>query len=160
MLTPPQQVVPIFGWTSYLRFKVPTLYMPITISVVDAAQGNRVIDNTAAAFARAVVVRTSGGAPAATTGFVHQGGTYRLKLADIPGRPGLTLYPTLTLAAGDARAAGFLRHSAIGLELTGEDFDEAAAGRLITRTVSLPDGTILAVLRMGNLDLESGFPDR
>src|SRR5438046_993933 len=91
---------------------------------------------------------------------LYQGGTYRLKLADIPGRPGLTLYPTLTLAAGDARAAGFLRHSAIGLELTGEDFDEAAAGRLITRTVSLPDGTILAVLRMGNLDLESGFPDR
>src|SRR5687767_12247572 len=32
---------------------------------------------------------------------LRQGQTYRLKLANIPGRPGLTLYPTLQIAGGD-----------------------------------------------------------
>src|SRR5688572_16478843 len=73
---------------------------------------------------------------------LRQGQTYRLKLANIPGFPGLTLYPTLTVA-GDARATDFLRHNVIGLELTREDFDEASAGRLITRTVALPGGPVL-----------------
>ena len=40
--------------------------------------GNRVIDNTGPAIAGVVLVRTSGGTPASTTGFLHQGGTYRV----------------------------------------------------------------------------------
>ncbi len=86
---------------------------------------------------------------------LRQGQTYRLRLADIPGRPGQTFYPTLQIAVGDARAAVFLRNSAIQVELTAEDFAEAAAGRLITRSITLPGGPVLAGLRMGNIDLET-----
>ncbi len=86
---------------------------------------------------------------------LRQGQTYRLRLADIPRRPGQTFYPTLQIAVADARAATFLRNSAIQVELTREDFDEAAAGRLVTRSINLADGPVLAVLRMGNIDLET-----
>ena len=40
--------------------------------------GNRTIDNTAPAIARTVLVRTTSGTPASSTGFVRQGGTYRI----------------------------------------------------------------------------------
>jgi hypothetical protein len=85
---------------------------------------------------------------------LRQGQTYRLRLSDIPGHPGQTFYPTLQIVAADARAAAFLRNSAIQLELTKDDFDEAAAGRLVTRSIIVPGGPVLAVLRMGNIDLE------
>src|SRR5262245_14972886 len=90
---------------------------------------------------------------------MRQGQTYRLKLADIPGRAGLTLYPTLQIAGPDARTAAFLQGSAIQLEVTPEDFDQAARGELVTRIIYLPgpgggDGPFLAILRMGNIDLE------
>jgi hypothetical protein len=86
---------------------------------------------------------------------LRQGQTYRLRLADIPGRPGQTFYPTLQIGVADSRAAAFLRNSAIQVEMKGEDFDEAAAGRLVTRSITLPSGSVLAVLRMGNIDLET-----
>ncbi len=86
---------------------------------------------------------------------MRQGQTYRLRLADIPGRPGQTFYPTLQIAVSDARAAAFLRNSGIQVEWTAEDFDEAAAGRLVTRLIAVPGGPVLAVLRMGNIDLET-----
>jgi hypothetical protein len=86
---------------------------------------------------------------------LRQGQTYRLRLADIPGHPDQTFYPTLQIAVADARSAALLRNSAIQLELTRDDFNEAVAGRLVTRSVTLPAGPVLAVLRMGNIDLES-----
>jgi hypothetical protein len=94
---------------------------------------------------------------------LRQGQIYRLKLASIPGRSGLTLYPTLQVGAGDARGAAFLSASAIHLELTREDFDQVASGEMLTKTVYLSGagyhasaGTVLAVLRMGDIDLEPG----
>ena len=60
----------------------------------------------------------------------------------------------LQLSLHDAVLLTLENNSAIQVELTAEDFDEAAAGRLVTRSISLPDGPVLAVLRMGNIDLE------
>jgi hypothetical protein len=86
---------------------------------------------------------------------LRQGRTYRLRLSDIPGRPGLVLYPTLSVA-GDARAAEYLLHNTISLGLTGEDLVEAAAGRLVAKSIVLPGGPVLAVIRLGNINLEPG----
>lgn len=86
---------------------------------------------------------------------LRQGETYRLKLADLPGRPGLVLYPTLTIAPGNPQVAAFLRHSAIRLELTPGDLDDAAEGKLVTKTILHGPGAALAAIRLGNIDLEA-----
>jgi RNA polymerase sigma factor (sigma-70 family) len=120
---------------------------------------------------------------------LQSGQVYRLRLADIPNRPGLRCYPTLELVKGDAAAESFARNSAIPIELTEDDFDRVASGVLVTRVVYLPTadggpntkgggaaelrtlvsyrlaeqdvveearrrGTILAVVRLGNIDPE------
>lgn len=43
-----------------------------------STQTNKIVDNTAPAIARTVLVRTTSGTPASTTGFVTQGGTYKV----------------------------------------------------------------------------------
>jgi hypothetical protein len=112
---------------------------------------------------------------------------YRLKLSDIPNRPGLELYPTLEVVPTNARTATFLAHSAVPLAFTADDFAQAAAGNFVVKVVYLPDpqyqdlastgpdtvvssqldpgvdpiaeahrrGSILLVVRMGNIDLEA-----
>jgi hypothetical protein len=92
-----------------------------------------------------------------------QGAVYRLKLSHIPGFPGLELYPTLEIPAASPAARHFLAHSAVRLELTAEDFRQVADGKLLVKTVYLPQGkgsgaaggTALLVLRMGNRDREA-----
>jgi hypothetical protein len=93
-----------------------------------------------------------------------QGGIYRLKLTDVPGREGLELYPSLE-----------------------EDLDQVTTGNFVTKVVYLPDaeyqelavagvetlvstrldpgcdpvveadrrGSILAIIRIGNKDLQA-----
>jgi hypothetical protein len=107
-------------------------------------------------------------------------GTYRLKLTNIPNRPGLELYPSITLYPATAKTSAYLAHSAIVLEFTAEDFELAAAGKVATRMVCLPDdadetvkspraddeaiaaalknGTLLLVARLGSIDLEAKKP--
>jgi hypothetical protein len=112
---------------------------------------------------------------------------YRLKLSDIPNRPGLELYPTLEVVPTNARTATFLAHSAVPMSFTEEDFAQVAAGNYVVKVVYLPDpqyqdlasvgpdevvssrlepgvdpiaeahrrGSILLVVRMGNIDLEA-----
>jgi hypothetical protein len=113
----------------------------------------------------------------------RQGFGYRLKLTRIPGHPGLELYPTLELLRAGPAAQGFLAHAAVQLAFTDEDFRDAQAGKLVTKVLYLPGpqfqgdgagvsalarlpngadpvgeaerrGTVLAVVRMGNADLE------
>ncbi|MCA9101644.1 MAG: hypothetical protein R3C10_16040 [Pirellulales bacterium] len=115
-----------------------------------------------------------------------QGAVYRMKLTDIPGRPGVELYPTLEVAPTMPRTAAYLSHNAIPVQWTEEDFDQVATGNFVTKVLYLPDaefqdlaipgvetlvstrldpgidpiveadrrGSILAVLRLGNKDLE------
>lgn len=115
-----------------------------------------------------------------------QGGVYRLKVTDIPGREGMTLYPTLEIGPGTPRTAAYLEHAAVPVQFTEEDFDQVTAGNFVTKVIYVPDpefqelalagvdtlvstrldpgvdpiveadrrGAILAVLRMGNKNME------
>ncbi len=119
-----------------------------------------------------------------------QGASYRLKLSGIPNRPGLELYPTLEVAAGNNKTRMFLEHNAVPLFFTDEDFDLVVSNALVVKVVFLPDaknqdknvegladvistrlepgldpiteaarrGSILLVLRLGNIDLEAPTP--
>jgi len=115
-----------------------------------------------------------------------QAAVYRLKLSDVPGRPGLTLYPTLQLFPAQPETAAYLSHVPVPVEVTAEDLDNVRSNNFVTKVVYLPDaeyqdlaivgvetlvstrldpgqdpvalaeqrGTLLAVFRMGGIDLE------
>lgn len=115
-----------------------------------------------------------------------QGAIYRLKLTNIPGRPGVELYPTLEIGPSMPRTGAYLAHNAIPAQFTEEDFDQVLSGNFVTKVIYLPDpefqelalagvetlvstrldpgvdpiveadrrGAILAVVRLGNKDLE------
>jgi hypothetical protein len=68
-----------------------------------------------------------------------QASIYRLKLSDIPGRPGLELYPTLEVVPGNPKTEAFLAHNFVPVEFTEEDFDQVTAGNYITKVIYLPD---------------------
>jgi hypothetical protein len=116
-----------------------------------------------------------------------QASIYRLRLSDIPSRPGLTLYPTLEVVPANTKSRTFLAHSAVPVRFTEEDFEQVAAGNFVVKVIYLPDppfqeragsgpeevssarlepgvdpireaqrrGSILLVVRLGNIDLEA-----
>jgi hypothetical protein len=116
-----------------------------------------------------------------------QAAIYRLKLMEIPGYPGLELYPTLEVVPANCKTATFLAHSAVPITFTQEDIDQVRAGNYVVKVIYLPDpqfqdlvvtgpdevvssrlepgvdpitealrrGSILAVVRLGNIDLEA-----
>lgn len=116
-----------------------------------------------------------------------QAAIYRLKLSNIPGRPGLELYPTLEVVPSNCKTDPFLAHSAVPVGFTNEDLDQVAAGNFVVKVIYLPDpqyqdwattgpecvvstrlepgvdpiaeacrrGSILLVVRLGNIDLEA-----
>jgi hypothetical protein len=118
----------------------------------------------------------------------YQGAIYRLRLTSIPGRAGITLYPTLEVAPVTPRTDAYLAHSPIPVQFTTEDFDQVVSGNFVTKVIYLPDpeyqelalagvetlvstrldpgvdpiaeadrrGSILAIVRMGNKDIELG----
>ncbi len=116
--------------------------------------------------------------------FLHSA-VYRLKLADIPNRPGLELFPTLEITPVTKATEAFVNHNAVPVEFTDADFDKVSAGQTIVKVVYLPSeaekdkapavlvsyddpkkevieeaqrrGTILAVVRMGNIDFLNGL---
>ncbi len=68
-----------------------------------------------------------------------QGAIYRLKLTNIPGYPGVELYPTLEVALSTPRTEAFLAHNFIPFELTPEDFAQVLSGNFVTKVIYLPD---------------------
>jgi hypothetical protein len=68
-----------------------------------------------------------------------QAAIYRLKLSDIPNRPGLELYPTLEVVPSNAKTDVFLAHSAVPVVFTDEDFEQVAAGNFLVKVIYLPD---------------------
>jgi hypothetical protein len=68
-----------------------------------------------------------------------QAAVYRLKLSDVPNRPGVELYPTLEVVPGNAKTATFLAHSAVPVTFTEEDFNQVASGNYLVKVVYLPD---------------------
>jgi hypothetical protein len=68
-----------------------------------------------------------------------QGALYRLKISNIPGRPGVDLYPTLEVAPALPRTEAFLAHNAVPVQITPEDFDQVLTGNFVTKVLYLPD---------------------
>jgi len=69
----------------------------------------------------------------------QQGGIYRLRISNIEGRPGVTLYPTLEIGRASPRTAAYLAHSAIPIQFTQEDFDQVASANFVTKVIYVPD---------------------
>ena len=68
-----------------------------------------------------------------------QGGIYRLKLTNIPGREGVELYPTVEIGPTTPRTEAFLAHNAVPVQFTEEDFDQIITGNFVTKVIYLPD---------------------
>ena len=70
----------------------------------------------------------------------NQGFIYRLKITDIQGRPGVTLYPTVEVAPTTPITDAYLAHNAIPVQFTPEDFDQVVdGGNFVTKVIYLPD---------------------
>jgi hypothetical protein len=68
-----------------------------------------------------------------------QAAIYRLKLSDIPGLPGVDLYPTLEVVPANARTEAFLAHSAVPVSFTNEDIEQVQAGNYLVKVIYLPN---------------------
>ena len=69
-----------------------------------------------------------------------QGYIYRLKLTNIPGRPGVSLYPTIEVAPSTPATDAYLAHNPIPVQFTAEDFDQVVdGGNFVTKVIYLPD---------------------
>jgi hypothetical protein len=68
-----------------------------------------------------------------------QASIYRLKLSDIPYRPGVELYPTLEVVPANPKTATFLAHSAVPVVFTEDDLEQVAAGNFVVKVIYLPD---------------------
>lgn len=69
----------------------------------------------------------------------RQGLTYRLKMGEIAGRKGLTVYPTLQVYPSHPTTDAYLSHNSIPIELADEDFDQIESNNYVTKVIYLPD---------------------
>jgi hypothetical protein len=114
-----------------------------------------------------------------------QGNIYRLRLSNIPNRPEAIYYPTLEVYPATRETVTFLSHGTVPVGFTDEDFDQVQNGNMVVKVIYLPSaqfqdvaaaaeivstrlepgadpvaeanrrGTILAVVRIGNANLEN-----
>lgn len=114
-----------------------------------------------------------------------QGSIYRLRLSGIPNRPDVVYYPTLEVYPATKDTVTFLSHGTVPVGFTDEDFDQVKNGNMVVKVIYLPSaafqdiaaaeeivstrlepgadpvaeatrrGTILAVIRIGNANLEN-----
>ncbi len=114
-----------------------------------------------------------------------QGNIYRLRLSSIPNRPDVVYYPTLEVYPATKETITFLAHGTVPVGFTDEDFDQVKNGNMVVKVIYLPSsafqdiaaaeeivstrlepgadpvaeatrrGTILAVIRLGNANLEN-----
>ncbi len=68
-----------------------------------------------------------------------QGGIYRLKISNVPGRPGVDLYPTIDVVPATPKTATYLAHSSVPISFTDEDFEQVSAGNFLVKVIYLPD---------------------
>jgi hypothetical protein len=66
-------------------------------------------------------------------------GKHEFKLTDIPGRPGVVLYPSVTIPPIDVKARDFVSEARVPIRFTEEDFDQVLTGNLVTKVLFLPD---------------------
>lgn len=68
-----------------------------------------------------------------------QAAIYRLKISNLPNRPGAVLYPTLEVVPANSKTSTFLAHSAVPVNITEEDLEQVAAGNYVVKVIYLPD---------------------
>lgn len=78
--------------------------------------------------------------------------SYRLKIANIPNRDDLVLYPTLTINAITPRTRAYLDHNAIPVKFTENDFDQVQNGNFVTKVVFLPSQRYQNLALAGGVD--------
>jgi len=78
--------------------------------------------------------------------------SYRLKLSNIPNRPELTLYPTLTINAVTPRTRAYLDHNAIPVKFAEADFDQIQNGNFVTKVIFLPSQKYQNLALAGGVD--------
>lgn len=78
--------------------------------------------------------------------------SYRLKLTNIPGKPDLTLYPTLTIAGVTPRTRAYLDHNSIPVKFTQSDFDQVENGNFVTKVIFLPSQKYQNLALAGGVD--------
>lgn len=113
-----------------------------------------------------------------------QSNIYRVRLSAIPELAGASFYPTIELYPATMKTITYLSHSAVPINFTKEDFEQVKSANLVVKVIYLPDpqfqdlaaaeeivstrleagvdpimeanrrGTILAIIRIGNIDLE------
>ncbi|NQT40381.1 MAG: hypothetical protein HQ581_23000 [Planctomycetes bacterium] len=66
-------------------------------------------------------------------------GTRRLKVWNLPNRPGVVLCPTLEIVSGTALAEEYLARNQILVRLTDEDVDAMMTDNPVTKVIYLPD---------------------
>ena len=72
------------------------------------------------------------------------GATYRVRISDMPGFPGVKLYPTIEVLDRLHPPKGLRYKFPVPVELTGEDIRLALRGRLVTRVVFLEEPRLSA----------------
>lgn len=202
-----QQVVP-----RHNQYHAPPAHMMVRPGPMVAGPGPGVLPPIASPAARRPVMKTTQvrfvGPPGMSIGwFIPRGfadnqlvaparynfpqnSTYRLKLSNIPDRPGLVVYPTLQVYPADPNTDAYLTHNSVPIQITVEDLDQVETNNFVTKVIYLPDaryqdlaipgvntlvstrlgpgidpvqeaaqrGAIMAVLRVGNADLEMARP--
>jgi hypothetical protein len=84
-----------------------------------------------------------------------QGGIYRLKLTNIPGRAQVELYPTIEVAPVTPRTEAYLAHNYIPIQLTDADLDQVLSGNFVTKVIYLPDDEYQEMAQAGIEELVS-----
>ena len=67
------------------------------------------------------------------------GATYRLKVSNLPGRPGVDMFPTIEIPAISPKTGTLLQHNAIPICFSEEDLDEVLCGNLVTKVIFVPE---------------------
>ena len=68
-----------------------------------------------------------------------QGASHRLKLTNIPGRPGVEFLATIEVSKPVARSEAFLAHNAVPVDFSDDDLDYLMTGKPVTKAIFLPD---------------------
>lgn len=85
----------------------------------------------------------------------RQAAIYRLRIAGIPGRDTVELFPTLEVAPVTPRTDAFLAHAPIPVQFTTEDFDQVTSGNFVTKVIYLPDPEFQELTLTGVAELVS-----
>jgi hypothetical protein len=81
-----------------------------------------------------------------------QGSIYRLRLSNIPTRPGKVYYPTLEVYPSTPKTVTFLSHTTVPVTFTDDDFARVNGGNLVIKVIYLPNPEFQELGALGNAE--------